>query len=143
MANPAITGSMTLRQYSAVVDVSTTSTENILGNTAGSNKSMEVLLSVMNADGSNAATIDIWVYNQDGVPMNSDAGAYQAAIGADTVAGSALGEIAPKTLSVAAGGGQVVFDKLNPFILLEDQSIVVQVSAADDLTVVLTWTVKG
>jgi len=143
MSNPAITGDMGLKQYSAVVDLSTTSTENILGNTASSGKVLEVYLSVMNADGTSAATIDIWLYNQDGVPMNSDVGAYQAAIGADTVAGSSLGEIGPKTLSVAAAGGQVVYDKLAPLYLLEDQSIVVQASAADDLTVILSWIVKG
>lgn len=143
MTNPAITGSMTLKQWSAVVDLTTTTTENILGNTASSGKVLEVYISVMNADGSAAATLDMYLYNEDGVPMNSDVGAYQAAIGSDTVAGSSLGEIGPKTLSVAPGGGQVIYDKLAPLYLLENQSVVVQAAVANDLTVILSWVVKG
>lgn len=143
MANPAITGSMTLRQYGTVVDLSTATAENVLGNTASSGKVIEInQMTIGNDDGSASATVTVELYDQDGTPMNSDVGADQAAIGADVVAGSSKGAIV-NTMTVNNGQAQVVIDKTNPFYLLEDRSIVVTASAANDLTVTLSWTVKG
>lgn len=143
MAAPSITGSMTIKQYGTVIDVSTNTAENIIGNTAASGKSVEIThLLVANDDGANDATITIQVYDQDGVPMNSDVGADQAAIGADTVAGSSKGSIV-NTITISAGGAELIIDKTNPFTLLEDRSIVITASAANDLCITLCWTVKG
>lgn len=142
MANPSITGSMTLKQYSATLDISTATTENLIGNTASSGKLVEIeYLAFSNDDGTNAATIDVLQYNEDGGPIHSDVGNDQLAIGTDTVAGSSLGGW--HDIEVVAGGVVVLIDKTTPFRLLEDRSLVIQASAANDLNLAISWTVKG
>lgn len=144
MANPNITGSMALKEWSALIPLSTTTTENVLANAASSGQVIEIQhLSFMSDDSGNSASVNAWVYDQDGTGMNSNTGAYEAAIGADVVAGSAIGLVCPEDLAIAAAGGQVVLSKENSLSLLEDQSLVVQASAANDIVVVLRWIVKG
>lgn len=144
MAEPTINLATPLQMYSTVIAVSTTSTENILANKASSGKKVRIdFLAVNNVDGSSDATIEIWVYNEDGTGMNSNTGRNEVAIGADVVEGSAIADLAPKDLSISAGGGQVLIDRETPFYLHEDESVVIQASAANDLAIALTYTVMG
>jgi hypothetical protein len=129
--------------YSVSIDVTTTTTENILANAAASGVVVKIVnLTFNNSDGSVAFTGTAWRYDQDGTGMNSNTGRYQAAIGADTVAGSAIAEITPASLSVAAGGAQVIIDESNPLYLHPDESIVIQFGAANDGTINLTYLVE-
>jgi len=143
MANPALTGDMTVTGLSTSIKISTATTnENILANKASSGKLIRVdLLIVHNVDGSSAATFQLKRYNQDGTGMNSNTGANEVAIGSDVVAGSDLG--GPHNISVAAQASQVMIDKTMGFTLLEDESLILQASAANDLDVWLVWTVLG
>lgn len=142
MANPAITGSVSVLSFGSHQKISTTSTENILMNAASSGKLVRVhSLTVHNIDGTNAATFTLDVYDQDGTGMSSQAAANGVAIGADTVAGSSLGGF--KAISVAGANALVVIDTTMNFVLLEDQSLVFTASAADDLSVSIMYSTIG
>ena len=142
MANPAITGSVSVVSFGSHQKISTTSTENILMNAASSGKLVRVhSLTVHNIDGTNAATFTLDVYDQDGTGMSSQAAANGVAIGADTVAGSSLGGF--KAISVAGANALVVIDTTMNFVLLEDQSLVFTASAADDLSVSIMYSTIG
>ena len=142
MANPAITGSVSVLSFGSHQKISTTSTENILMNAASSGKLVRVhSLTVHNIDGTNAATFTLDVYDQDGTGMSSQAAANGVAIGADTVAGSSLGGF--KAISVAGANALVVIDTTMNFVLLEDQSLVFTASAANDLSVSIMYSTIG
>ena len=143
MANPAITGSVGVKSYSASSMISTATTnECIIGNIAASGKLIRIhSLTVHNIDGSAAATFQLKRYNQDGVPMHSNVGTYQAAIGADTVAGADVGGF--HNISVAAANSLVVYDNAMNVTLQEDESFVMQASAASDLSVEINYSVIG
>jgi len=143
MANPTITGTIGVVSFSASTIISTATTnENLLGNTASSGKLIRVhSLVVHNIDGSAAATFQLKRYDQDGTPMHSDVGTYQAAIGADIVAGSDLGGL--HNISVAAQNSLVVYDNTQNVTLQEDESLVIQASAANDLSVEIHYSVIG
>ena len=142
MANPAITGSVSVLSFGAHQKISTTSTENLLMNAASSGKLIRIhSVTVANIDGTNAATFSLEVYDQDGTGMSSQAAANGVAIGADTVAGSSLGGV--KAISVAGANALVAVDTDMNWVLLEDQSLVFQASAADDLSVHIAYSVIG
>jgi len=143
MAAPTLNGSTPIARYTASIPVSTATTnENILGNTASSNKEILVTSCIVhNSDGSNDATFQLKKYDQDGTPMNSDVGLAQAAIGADVVAGSSLGGY--HNISVAAQNSFVAIDATMNFTLKENESLVFQASAANDLDVWVNYTVLG
>ena len=142
MANPAITGSVTVKSFGSHQKISTTATENLLMNAASSGKLVRVhSVTVHNIDGSSAATFTLDVYDQDGAGMSSQAAANGVAIASDTVAGSSLGGF--KAISVAAANALVVIDTTMNFVLLEDQSLVFTASAADDLSVSIMYSVIG
>jgi hypothetical protein len=142
MANPSITGSVTVKSFGSHQKISTTATENLLMNAASSGKLVRVhSLSVHNIDGTNAATFTLDVYDQDGTGMSSQAAANGVAIGSDTVAGSSLGGF--KAISVAGANALVVIDTTMNFVLLEDQSLVFTASAANDLSVSVMYSTIG
>lgn len=145
MADPTINLATPIAPFSTVIDITTATTnENLLANRASSGKLIRIVhFAIHNADGSAAATASAWVYNQDGTGMNSDTGRNEVAIGSDVVAGSAIAEIIPAGLSVAAAGGIVIITRDTPYYLHEDESLVLQASAANDLTVTLTYEVIG
>lgn len=143
MANPTITGTIGVVSFSASTIISTATTnENLLGNTASSGKLIRVhSLIVHNIDGTSAATFQLKRYDQDGTPMHSDVGTYQTAIGADVVAGSDLGGF--HNISVAAQNSLVVYDNTQNVTLQEDESLIIQASAANDLSVEIHYSVIG
>jgi len=142
MANPAITGSVSVLSFGSHQKISTTATENLLMNAASSGKLVRVhSVTVHNIDGTNAATFTLDVYNQDGAGMSSQAAANGVAIGSDTVAGSSLGGF--KGISVAGANALLVIDTTMNFVLLEDQSLVFTASAADDLSVSVMYSTIG
>jgi len=142
MANPAITGSVSVLSFGSHQKISTTATENLLMNAASSGKLVRVhSVTVHNIDGTNAATFILDVYDQDGTGMSSQAAANGVAIGSDVVAGSSLGGF--KSISVAGANALVVIDTTMNFVLLEDQSLVFTASAADDLSVSIMYSVIG
>ena len=143
MANPAITGTVGVVSFSASSLISTATTnENIIGNVASSGKLVRIhSLTVHNIDGTNAATFQLKRYDQDGVPMHSNVGTYQAAIGGDTVAGTDVGGF--HNISVAAANSLVVYDNSMNVTLQEDESFVMQASAANDLSVEINYSVIG
>ncbi len=142
MANPAITGSVSVLSFGSHQKISTTTTENLLMNAASSGKLIRIhSVTVCNIDGTNAATFSLEVYDQDGTGMSSQAAANGVAIGADTVAGSSLGGF--KSISVAGANALIVVDTDMNWVLLEDQSLVFQASAADDLSVHIAYSVVG
>ena len=142
MANPAITGSVSVLSFGSHQKISTTTTENLLMNAASSGKLIRIhSVTVANIDGTNAATFSLEVYDQDGTGMSSQAAANGVAIGSDTVAGSSLGGF--KSISVAGANALVVVDTDMNWVLLEDQSLVFQASAADDLSVHIAYSVIG
>ena len=142
MANPTITGSVSVLSFGSHQKISTTATENLLMNAASSGKLVRVhSVTVHNIDGTNAATFTLDTYDQDGTGMSSQAAANGVAIGSDTVAGSSLGGF--KGISVAGANALVVIDTTMNFVLLEDQSMVFTASAADDLSVSIMYSVIG
>jgi hypothetical protein len=66
--------------------------------------------------------------------MHSNVGTYQAAIGGDTVAGSDIGGF---------HNSLVVYDNSMNVTLQEDESFVMQASAANDLSVEINYSVIG
>ena len=144
MADPTFNLATPVAPLSTDIAISTTTTENILANKAGSGQIIRIdLLRVNNVDGGVSATISGWRYNQDGTGMNSNDGRNEVAIGSDVVAGSVIADCIPDALSIAAGGGQEIFNSQSPYYLHEDESLVIQASAANDLAITLTWTVIG
>ena len=142
MANPAITGSVSVLSFGSHQKISTTTTENLLMNAARSVKLVRIhSVTVANIDGTNAATFSLEVYDQDGTGMSSQAAANGVAIASDTVAGSSLGGF--KAISVAGANALVVIDTDMNWVLLEDQSLVFQARAADDLSVHIAYSVVG
>jgi hypothetical protein len=143
MANPAITGSIGIKSYSASTIISTATTDEcLIGNIASSGKLVRIhSLVIHNIDGTNAATFQLKRRDQDGVPMHSNVGTYQAAIGGDTVAGTDVGGY--HNISVAAGNSLVVIDTNMNVTLQEDESYVIQASAANDLAVEVNYSVIG
>lgn len=142
MANPSITGSVDVKSYTSHQKISTTTTENLLMNAASSGKLIRIhSITVCNIDGTNSATCSIEVYDQDGTGMSSQAAANNVAIASDTVAGSSLGGF--KSIAVAGANALVVVDTDMNWSLLEDQSVVFQASAADDLSVHIAYSVIG
>lgn len=143
MTAPTINTTTAVARYTASIPISTATTnENILGNNASSGKEILVTSCIIhNVDGSAAATFQLKKYDQDGTPMNSDVGLAQAAIGADVVAGSSLGGY--HNISVAAQNSFVAVDATMNFTLKENESLVFQASAANDLDVWISYTVLG
>lgn len=137
MAAPTISGSTTVKEYGfSVAFSSATTNRNILSNTASSGKLVRLVsLVAVNNDASAAAvTCQGKRYDQDGAGIHSDVGDSQVTYGSDTVAGSSLGDVIPLDLSIDAGKAVVCVDRNSPIDLMEDQSLVFQASAADDLT---------
>jgi hypothetical protein len=137
MAAPTISGSTTVKEYGfSVAFSSATTNRNFLSNTAGSGKLVRLvsLVGVNNDAGASAVTAQCKRYNQDGAGINSDVGDSQVAYGSDTVAGSSLGDVIPLNVSIDAGKAVVLVDRNSPIDVMEDQSLVGQASAADDLT---------
>jgi hypothetical protein len=143
MANPIITGSVEVKSYSASTIITTATTdENIIGNIASSGKLLRITSMVVhNIDGAAAATFQLRKRDQDGTPMHSNVGPYQVAIGADVVAGTDLGGY--HNISVAAANSLVVVDQSMGVTLQEDESYVMQASAASDLSVEVHYSVIG
>ena len=143
MAAPTINSSTVIKRFSNSIEITTATTnENILGCMASSGQEILVTsVHVHNDDGTNAATFQLKKYNQDGTPMNSNVGISQAAIGADTVAGASLGGY--HNISVAAQNTFVAIDSTMGWTLKENESLVFQASAANDLAVWLSYTVYG
>ncbi|WPZ36716.1 hypothetical protein T8K17_11275 [Thalassobaculum sp. OXR-137] len=141
MANPLITGSMPLKQWAGSYEFSTTSAINVISNSSGSDAVVDVdHMSLSNVDGTNAATVTIARYNQDGTALFSEAGTETTA-GANVIDGTGVDIIVG--LTVPAGGKVVFYDKQAPGRLLENQSYVITPSAGADVTVDLAWTTKG
>lgn len=143
MSNPQITGSIPVKSYSASTIISTATTnENIIGNMASSSKLIRITsLVVHNIDGAAPATFQLKRRSEDGVPMHTNVGTYQAAIGGDTVAGTDLGGY--HNISVAFGTSLVVIDQSMGVTLQEDESYIMQASVANDLSVEINYSVIG
>jgi hypothetical protein len=145
MAEPTLNLATPLQTYSNIVQITTATTdENVLANRASSGKKVRIdFLALNNIDGSAAVTARVQVRDEDGTGMNSNTGRDEALIGADVVAGTVIGNLCPLDMSIAAGGGQILIDDRNKYELHEDQALTIQASAANDLDVVMRWTVIG
>jgi hypothetical protein len=135
MANPNIASPTTVNQFMYSGLISTSTAENILSNAASSGILISgVKIWLHNTDGTNAVDVTLQMYDQDGVGMNTQAAAFAAAIGADTVAGSSLGGFT--TINLPADASLVILDG---GALLEDKSYVLTCSAANDVAVWMRW----
>lgn len=146
MAAPTISGSTTLEEYGASIPFSSATTNrNILSNTASSGKLVRVVsMKAVNNDASAAAvTCQGKRFNQDGAGINTDVGNDQTTYGSDTVAGASIGDVIPLNVSIAAAQAVVLVTREAPIDLMEDQSLVFQASAADDLTIDMIYQVIG
>jgi len=146
MAAPTISGSTTLKVYGASIPFSSATTNrNILSNTASSGKLIKIIaMWIANNDASAAAvTAQMKRYNQDGAGINTDVGNDITTYGSDTVAGSSIGDVIPLNVSIAALKTVVFVTMDSPISLMEDQSLVAQASAADDMTINIVYQVIG
>ncbi len=145
MPKPTIDNSTPLVPWTGGAIITTTATnENLLSNTAASGHTLEVVyLACVSADASNATTATASIYDQDGVGMNDDTGAYKQTDSGDTVDGAQRHLIAPIATPIAAAAGQVFATKYEPIYLEEDSSIVVQNGAGNDAHWTVTYRVLG
>jgi hypothetical protein len=123
MANPNIVNVTTILGNTSSTLISSNANPfatALVNNAVSSNKVYKVnTIIVANVDGTNAAEITISIFSQD------DLGGTARAIAS--------------TITVPADATLVVVDKNSSFYLLEDQSIGVTASAANDLVVTCSW----
>lgn len=123
MANPNIVNVTTILGNTSTNLISTTDdpfATAIANNAASSGKVYKInMIQVANVDGSAAADITVKIFSQD------DLGG----------TGTALAS----TISVPADTAVIIIDKNTSFYLLEDKSIGVTASAANDLVVTCSW----
>lgn len=123
MAAPNIVGVSTITGKTATFSLSDTSQTTILDNVASSGKVMKVnTILAANDDGTNAADITVYLYDQDGGS-----------------AGGGTGIQIASTISVAADSTLVVIDRASSFYLEEDRSLTAQASAGGDLNVIISY----
>ena len=114
MAAPNIVSVSSIYGKTTGVELNTTTTTGIL--TCASNKVLKInSIIVANIDGTNAASIDVWI-------TRSSADYYLA-----------------KTISVPADATLVVIDKNMGLYLMESDILKIQASAAGDLSAVLSY----
>lgn len=144
MARPTINLATPIAPYSAGFKASTTTTECALANTAGSGKLIKLTSLVMPSnDAGNDTAANVYLYDQDGTPMNDDTGNYLRGVGADAVEGSSIMRLAPIASPLLATGGQVFIDTRTPFWIEENQSIVIQMANANRGDVWFSYEVWG
>jgi hypothetical protein len=144
MADPIINLATPLDPNTALFDFTTLDPVNVLSNAADSGKYIRVDSWLLNSsDSANPAVVNAWIHNAAGTGMNSNTGRYQVAMGADVVAGTPIGIVCPNNMQILGAGGQFVIDARTPLYIHENQSLIVQVSAINDVASWLTWTVVG
>lgn len=140
MANPDLKNYLHHRSYSHGILLPTADTfENVIGNTAGSNKLLLVDLWLWSRDGAGDWKAAIDLCSTVGVPICSDAGITATTTGTDTV-GTNLNS-GPNALPVPAGLGQQFIRRLP---LLENTSLAVKPVGSGSGSKVglwLVWTV--
>ena len=120
MANPNIVNVAAIYGNSSQTALSSTSATSLVSNAASSGKVFKInSITVANVDGTTAADITINVYSA-------------AALG-----GTAFPIVS--TISVPADATLIVTDKTTTFYLLENQSVGVIGSIANDLVVTCSW----
>lgn len=118
MAAPNIVGVTTIIGKSIAVGLGTTASVDILTNTSGSNKVFKINT--------------IRATNVDGV-SNAD-----ISVGFSTV-GAATTQYIAKTIDVPANAALLVVDKTGSFYLEENQQIIAQASAANDIDMFISY----
>jgi hypothetical protein len=118
MAAPNIVNVTTITLKSIAVGLSTTAQVGILTNSSGSNKVLKInTIRATNIDG--AASADI-------------------SVGFNTV-GAATTQYIARTIAVPADAALVVVDKTSAIYLEENQQIVAQASAAEDIDMFISY----
>jgi len=118
MAAPNIVGVTTIIGKSIAVGLSTTASVGILTNTSGSNKVLKInTIRATNVNGTSSADITV---------------------GFSTV-GAATTQYIAKTIAVPADAALLVVDKTGSFYLEENQQIIAQVSAANDIDMFISY----
>lgn len=118
MAAPNIVGVNTITGKSVAVGLGTTALVGILTNTANSNKVFKInTIRASNVDGINSADISV---------------------GFSTV-GAATTQYIARTISVPADAALLVVDKTASFYLEENQQIIAQASAANDIDMFISY----
>lgn len=118
MAAPNIVGVNTITGKSVAVGLGTTALVGILTNTASSNKVFKInTIRASNIDGTNSADISV---------------------GFSTV-GAATTQYIARTITVPADAALLVVDKTASFYLEENQQIIAQASAANDIDMFISY----
>jgi hypothetical protein len=118
MAAPNIVNVTTITLKSIAVGLSTTAQVGILTNSSGSNKVLKInTIRATNIDGAAAADISV---------------------GFNTV-GAATTQYIARTIAVPADAALVVVDKTSAIYLEENQQIVAQASAAEDIDMFISY----
>lgn len=118
MAAPNIVNVTTITLKSIAVGLSTTAQVGILTNSSGSNKVLKInTIRATNIDGAVAADISV---------------------GFNTV-GAATTQYIARTIAVPADAALVVVDKTSAIYLEENQQIVAQASAAEDIDMFISY----
>lgn len=119
MAAPNLASPTTINGKTTYLTLSSTNETALLTNSASSNKALRVTcLMVANIDGTNAADIDVTIYDDD-------------------TAGT--GHKIANTVTVPADSTIVVLGRENSIWLEEDRRITVKASAASDLAVICSY----
>jgi hypothetical protein len=121
MANPNIVNVTTILGNSSQTICTTTSVFSICSNAASSNKVFKInSIVIANVDGTNACDATVNIYS-------------------NATAGSGTAFAIASTISIPADASLIVTDKTTTFYLLENQSIGVIGSIANDLVVTCSW----
>lgn len=118
MAAPNIVGLNTITGKSTAVGLGTTAVVGILTNSSGSNKVFKInTIRATNVDGASAADISVGF----------------------SIVGAATTQYLARTISVPADAALVVVDKTTSLYLEENQHIIAQASAANDIDIFVSY----
>lgn len=118
MTAPNIVGLNTITGKSTAVGLSTTAVVGILTNSSGSNKVFKInTIRAANVDGVSAADISVGF----------------------SIVGAATTQYLARTISVPADAALVVIDKTTSLYLEENQHIIAQASAANDIDIFVSY----
>jgi hypothetical protein len=121
MANPNIVNVTTILGNSSQTICTSTSVFSIVSNAASSNKVYKInSIVIANVDGTNACDATVNIYS-------------------NATAGSGTAFAIASTISIPADATLIVTDKTTSFYLLENQSVGVIGSIANDLVVTCSW----
>jgi hypothetical protein len=121
MANPNIVNVTTIQGNSSQTICTSTSVFSIVSNAASSNKVYKInSIVIANVDGTNACDATVNIYS-------------------NATAGSGTAFAIASTISIPADASLIVTDKTTTFYLLENQSVGVIGSIANDLVVTCSW----